>query len=164
MAARGASVAFGGFGFALNTAATFDVFCWLQVTNYGVLYVLFDSAPSGSNYIDVWDLCLHAQTASSIISSQCFSDESRREQAEKLFDRVRKAARITNRPLPSVRSHPKEADGRTDSVHCFSTNCSGTPSIHNTADGNSKTLYFKLPESPPSSTIAFTRSYPASPY
>src|SRR5438045_3224487 len=75
-----------------------------------------------------------------------------------------KAARITNRPLPSVRSHPKEADGRTDSVHCFSTNCSGTPSIRNTADGNSKTLYFKLPESPPSSTIAFTRSYPASPY
>jgi len=91
VAARGASAAFGGFGFALKTAATFDVFYWLQVTNYGVLYVLFDSAPSGSNYIDVWDLCLHAQTASAIISSQCFSDESRREQAEKLFDRVRKS-------------------------------------------------------------------------
>jgi hypothetical protein len=40
VAARGAS-AFGGFGFALKTAATFDVFYWLQVTNYGVLYVLF---------------------------------------------------------------------------------------------------------------------------
>jgi len=62
--ARGASAACGGLGFARNTAATFDVFYWLQVTNYGVLYVLFDSAPSGSNYIDVWDLCLHAQTAS----------------------------------------------------------------------------------------------------
>jgi hypothetical protein len=73
VAARGASAAFGGFGFALKTAATFDVFYWLQVTNYGVLYVLFDSAPSGSNYIDVWDLCLHAQTASPIISSQCLA-------------------------------------------------------------------------------------------
>ena len=90
VAARGASAACGGFGFALKTAATFDVFYWLQVTNYGVLYVFFDSAPSGSNYIDVWDLCLHAQTASPIISSQRFSDESRREQAEKLFDRVHK--------------------------------------------------------------------------
>ncbi len=68
VAARGASAAAGGFGFALNTAATFDFFYWLQVTNYGVLYVLFDSAPSGSNYIDVWDLSLHAQTASPIIS------------------------------------------------------------------------------------------------
>ena len=35
-----------------------------------------------------------------------------------------KAARITNRPLPSVRSHPREADGRTDSVRCFSADCS----------------------------------------
>jgi len=70
VAARGASAAFDGFGFALKTAAAFDVFYWLQVTNYSVLYVLFDSAPSGSNYIDVWDWCLHAQTASTIISSQ----------------------------------------------------------------------------------------------
>ena len=66
--ARGAGAAFDGFGLAPNTAATFDVFYWLQVANYGVLYVLFDSAPSGSNYIDVWNLCLHAQTASPIIS------------------------------------------------------------------------------------------------
>ena len=99
MAARGASAAFGGFGFALKTAATFDVFYWLQVTNYGVLYVLFDSAPSGSNYIDVWDLCLHAQTASPIISSQRFSDESRREQAEKLFDRVHDLMRTNRSPF-----------------------------------------------------------------
>jgi hypothetical protein len=99
VAARGASAAFGGFGFALKTAATFDVFYWLQVTNYGVLYVLFDSAPSGSNYIDVWDLCLHAQTASPIISSQRFSDESRREQAEKLFDRVRKSCAHNQSPI-----------------------------------------------------------------
>jgi len=89
VAAGGASATFGGFGFALKTAATFYVFYWPQVTNYGVLYVLFDSAPSGSNYVDVWDLCLHAQIASTIISSQRFSDESRLKQAEKLFDRVR---------------------------------------------------------------------------
>src|SRR6266481_2404237 len=69
VAAGGASAACGGFGFALNTAATFDVFYRLQVTNYGVLYVLFDSAPSGSNYIDVWDLSLHAQTASQLFRS-----------------------------------------------------------------------------------------------
>jgi hypothetical protein len=64
VAARGASAFCGGFGFALNSAAAFHVFCWSQVTNYGVLYVPFDSAPNGSNYIYVWDLCLHAQTAS----------------------------------------------------------------------------------------------------
>jgi len=68
VAARGASAACGGFGFVRNTAATSHVFCWFQVTNDGVLYVSFDSAPNGSNYIDVWDLCLHAQTASPIIS------------------------------------------------------------------------------------------------
>jgi len=58
------ALACGGFGFARNTDATFDVFYWLQVTNYGVLYVLFDSAPSGSNHIDVWDLSLDVQMAS----------------------------------------------------------------------------------------------------
>ena len=99
VAARGASAAFGGFGFALNTAPTFDVFYGLQVTNYGVPYVLFDSAPSGSNYIDVWDLCLHAQTASPIISLQRISGESRREQAEKLFDRVRKSCAHNQSPI-----------------------------------------------------------------
>jgi hypothetical protein len=89
VAARGASATFGGFGFALKTAATFHVFYWPQVTNYGVFDVLFDSTPSGSNYVDVWDLCLHAQIASTIISSQRFSDGSRLKQVEKLFDRVR---------------------------------------------------------------------------
>jgi len=55
--ARAASAACDGFGFAPNAAATFDVFYWLQVTNFDVL---FDSAPSRSNYINVWDLCIHA--------------------------------------------------------------------------------------------------------
>ena len=69
MAACGApgALACGGFGFARNTPATFDVFYRLQVTNYGFLYVLFDSAPGRSNYIDVWDLSLHLQMASPII-------------------------------------------------------------------------------------------------
>jgi len=133
VAARGASAAFGGFGFALKTAATFDVSYWLQVTNYGVLYVLFDSAPSGSNYIDVWDLCLHAQTASTIISSQPFSDESRRKQAEKLFDRVRKSCTrnqspIAIRPFLQSRQSPIAlngclAPGRRSAVqYCFRPN------------------------------------------
>ena len=55
----------GGFGFAATRSpATFDIFYWLQVTNYGVLYVLFDSAPSGSNHIDARDLFLHLQMGS----------------------------------------------------------------------------------------------------
>jgi hypothetical protein len=58
----------GGFGFARNTPATFDVFYWPQVTNYGVLYVLFDSAPGGSNHIDVWDLSFHLKWPPQIIS------------------------------------------------------------------------------------------------
>jgi hypothetical protein len=37
------------FGFTLNTTAAFHVFFWLEVTSYHVPYVLFDSAPSGSN-------------------------------------------------------------------------------------------------------------------
>ena len=48
-------------GFVCNAAATFDVFCWLQVTNNGVLDVLFESPPNGSNYIDIWALFIHAQ-------------------------------------------------------------------------------------------------------
>ena len=38
VAACGARAAFDGFGFAPNTAATFDVFYWLQVTNCDVLF------------------------------------------------------------------------------------------------------------------------------
>jgi hypothetical protein len=84
VAARGAGAAFGGFGFALNTAATFDVFYWLQVTNYGVLYVLFDSPPSGSNPVDIWDLCLHVQMASpNYFVATVLATSPRREQAEK---------------------------------------------------------------------------------
>ena len=37
------------FGFTLNTTAAFQVFFWLEVTSYHVPYILFDSAPSGSN-------------------------------------------------------------------------------------------------------------------
>jgi hypothetical protein len=46
-----------GFGFARNTATTFDVLYWLQVTNFDVL--LNSAPPNGLDYIDVWGLCLH---------------------------------------------------------------------------------------------------------
>jgi hypothetical protein len=42
-----------------RTAAAFDVLHWLQVTNNGLLDVVFDPAPRGSNYIDVWDWFIH---------------------------------------------------------------------------------------------------------
>ncbi len=56
--ACGACAACDGFGFARNTAATtFDIFYWLQVTNFDVL---LNSAPSGPDYIDILGLSLHA--------------------------------------------------------------------------------------------------------
>jgi hypothetical protein len=73
-----------GFGFAAaRPPAAFDISYWFQVTNYGVLYVLFDAAPSGSNHVDAWDLFLHSNCLPPIISSQGFSEERRREQAKK---------------------------------------------------------------------------------
>ncbi len=73
----------GGFGFARNTP-TFDIFYRLQVTNYGVLYILFDSPPSGSNPVDVWDLCLHVQMASpNYFVATVLATSPRQEQAEK---------------------------------------------------------------------------------
>ena len=63
LATPGAGVACGWFRFALNTVTAFDVFHGLQVTNYGLFYIPFESAPKGSNLIDVWVFCTHAQTA-----------------------------------------------------------------------------------------------------
>ena len=120
MTACGASAACGGFGRARNTAATFDAFYWLQVTNYGLLYVLFDSAPSGSNYIDVWDLCLHAQTPPNYFVANVFSDDPRREQAEKavstnrlpLFELARVLARLDDvAPLHRKRESQHHVSG-----------------------------------------------------
>jgi len=66
------------------TPPTFDVFYRLQVTNYGVFYVLFDSPPSGSNPIDIWDLCLHAQMAfPDYFVATVLATSPRPEQAEK---------------------------------------------------------------------------------
>ena len=59
MTARGVSAACDGFRFVRNTAATFDVFYWLQITNFDAF--LFNPAPSGLDYNDVWPLCVHAQ-------------------------------------------------------------------------------------------------------
>ena len=58
--ARDASAAGAGFGFALNTATTFDVFYWLQVANFDAL---FDSAPNSANHFHVWDFDIHGKMA-----------------------------------------------------------------------------------------------------
>src|SRR5947208_11597728 len=85
-------------GFARNTA-TFDVFYWLQVTNYGVLYVLFNSPPSGSNPVDIWDLCLHVQMASpNYFVATVLATSPPREQAEK-------AVLMTTTRTDSTRAH-----------------------------------------------------------
>jgi hypothetical protein len=68
-----ASATCDGFGFTRKTAAPFDVFYWLQVTNFDPLFdsgvpsgadhldVLFDSAPKGANHFAVYDLGIHAK-------------------------------------------------------------------------------------------------------
>jgi hypothetical protein len=59
LAARGAGASCGGFGFARNTTATFDIFNWLQVTANFSDVPLLQSAPNRPDYIDVWMLWLH---------------------------------------------------------------------------------------------------------
>ena len=67
------SLVFCGFGFApTRSPATFDFLHWAQVANYGLFYILFESAPSGSNHIDVWDVFLHLQIASANYSVATF--------------------------------------------------------------------------------------------
>ena len=63
-AAPGAGAACGWLGLPLKTAATFDVFHRLQVTNYGLFNIPFESAPNGLDHVDVWLLCILAQTVS----------------------------------------------------------------------------------------------------
>jgi len=52
-----ARAACAGFGFTRNTAATFDVFYWLQVTSFDV--PLLHAAPNGADYIDIFALWIH---------------------------------------------------------------------------------------------------------
>ena len=54
-----------GFGIARNTATTFDVFFWLEVTNFDMS--LLRSPPNGPDHIDIviFVLCLHDQLFSS---------------------------------------------------------------------------------------------------
>ena len=65
---RAACTARDSFGFARNTATTFDVFYWLQVTNFDV--ALFDPAPNGLDHIDIaiFGLFLHRQLFRSNVS------------------------------------------------------------------------------------------------
>ena len=81
MATSGARAAWGGFRFARNTATTFGVFYWLQVTK---LDVLLNSAPSGPDYIDILVLCLHAQLFRSSVRFRMFD----RPGSRKHFDRL----------------------------------------------------------------------------
>jgi hypothetical protein len=76
MATRGASAACGWFGFALNTAAAFNVFPRLQVTNDGLFDIVFESTPNGSDHIDVWLWCIFAQTASPVFLVATFLPRS----------------------------------------------------------------------------------------
>ncbi len=59
--ARAACAVSDGFGFAGNSTTTFDVFSWLQVTNFDVS--LLHSAPNGPDHLDIgiFVLCLHGQ-------------------------------------------------------------------------------------------------------
>ncbi len=57
--ARAAWAACDGFGIARNTATAFDVFFWLQVTNFDVS--LLQSVPNGADYIDIFRFRLHNQ-------------------------------------------------------------------------------------------------------
>ena len=65
---RAACSARAGFGVARNTATTFDVFYWLQVTNFDVS--LFNPAPNGLDHIDIaiFGLFLHRQLFRSNVS------------------------------------------------------------------------------------------------
>jgi hypothetical protein len=63
LATRGAGAARGWFGFILNTAATFDVFPGLQITNYGLFNIPFESTPDGLDHADVCLLCIFVQPA-----------------------------------------------------------------------------------------------------
>jgi hypothetical protein len=87
-----------GFKFAaIRPPATFDIFRRFQVTNYGVLDVLFDSAPSGSNHIDIWDLFLHLRIASTeLFRGKVLARSPGRSKPKKVFDGVRDLMR-TNR-------------------------------------------------------------------
>ena len=85
------ALACGGFEFAaIRPPATFDIFHWLQVTNYGVLDVLFYSAPSGSNHIDIWDLFLHLRIASTeLFRGKVLARSPGGSKPKKVFDGVR---------------------------------------------------------------------------
>ena len=64
-----------GIGSARNTPAAFDVFYWLQVTNYRFPYILFDATPRGSDHIEVWDLSIHRQRPPERYLKRRFNDE-----------------------------------------------------------------------------------------
>jgi hypothetical protein len=99
VAARGASPPVAGLDSPV-TPPTFDVFYRLQVTNYGVFYVLFDSPPSGSNPIDIWDLYLHVQMAfPDYFVAMVLATSPAGASRKSCFDSVRDLTRTNRSPL-----------------------------------------------------------------
>ncbi len=121
MAVYRASAACGGFGFARNTATTFDVFFWLQVTNFDVS--LLHSAPNGPDHthIVIFVLGVHGpnyfvatfalQCPTDPINANIFSALPLFEIARVLvrFDHI--ASLIVNANDGGVRQHPAHHSG-----------------------------------------------------
>jgi len=85
VAAPNSGAACAWFGFALGTAATLDVFSRLEVTNDGLFQTFFESAPNGSDHINVWFFCIVIQTDfPPVYGGQRCSNDSAKGQAEKL--------------------------------------------------------------------------------
>src|ERR1041385_6409833 len=53
-----AHIACGMFGWAFNIAAAFYVFPGLKISNDGLFQIVFQSAPDGSDHVDVWLFCI----------------------------------------------------------------------------------------------------------
>jgi hypothetical protein len=81
-----AHIACGMFGWAFNIAAAFYVFPGLKVSNDGLFQIIFQSAPDGSDHVDVSLFCIFAQTGfPPVYGGQRFSNDCRSGQAEKPF-------------------------------------------------------------------------------
>jgi hypothetical protein len=82
VAAPNTGAACGWFGFTF-TAATLNVLSRLQVTNNGLLQTFFESAPNGSDHVNVWLGCIFAQTTSPVYLVATFLGRSPAESKSK---------------------------------------------------------------------------------
>jgi hypothetical protein len=63
LAPPAAAVGFDGFGFRSYGAASFHVIPGLKIPNDGLFQIFLNSAPNGSEHVDVWLFYILAQTA-----------------------------------------------------------------------------------------------------